>query len=579
MSLARLLRIAAVAETPSGAPTRGIVRHIILLVIANALWAASAAAQSTNPNVVFGEYQQISWQERDGLPQNTVVAIATTRDGYLWVGTYEGAARFDGVRFTLFNPSTTTGIGNLYVTSLLERRDGDLWLATYGGGVSRLSGGHFTQYAMRDGLSSDFVWCLFEDNAGTLWIGTEGGGVNAFSRDRFTVYTIANGLPSNVVRAIIDDGNGGLLVGTNRGIARIADGRVSPYEGRADVAHADISMLARQPDGSFWVATISGGLYRLDSHGMTEFRPDHGWANDRVQSLFADDEGRMWVGTTNNGLFRYSAGRFERYTPADGLPGARVQVIARDVDNSLWIGTDGGLVRFKKPRVTVYTQRDGLAGDVVGSIFQDAEGSVWAEAGYGLTRFVNGAFKVLTTSDGLPGGRPMLGSSADRHPLVYTRSGLARWTHDRFVQVREVDGIPWDRVTAVFEDRSGTLWLGISRRWPDSRARWPRRSPDEEGWPGGRFRAHALRRSSGKPVGRNPPKRRDPNLGRADDVMVRRRWPGSESCEGVLPGRCRDPVDWHARRRPQPLQGWEVRHHLGASGALQRQRLSDSRRR
>ena len=278
------------------------MRHLIVLIIANTFWAASATAQSTSPNNVFGRYQQLNWQERDGLPQNTVLAIATTRDGYLWMGTYEGAARFDGVRFTLFNPSTTTGIGNSFVTSLLERRDGDLWLATYGGGVSRLSGGRFTQYAMRDGLSSDFVWCLFEDHAGTLWIGTDGGGVNAFSQGRFTPYTIADGLPSNLVRAIVDDGNGGLLVGTNRGIARIADGRVSAYEGRADVAHADISTLARPPDGSFWVAPMSGGLYRVDSHGVTEFGPDHGLTNDRVESLFADEEGRMWVGTSNRRL-------------------------------------------------------------------------------------------------------------------------------------------------------------------------------------------------------------------------------------------------------------------------------------
>jgi len=431
------------------------------LIIANTFWAASAAAQSMSENSVFGRYQQVNWQERDGLPQNTVLAVTTTRDGYLWVGTYEGAARFDGVRFTLFNPSTTTGIGNSFVTSLLERRNGDLWLATYGGGVSRLSGGRFTQYAMRDGLSSDFIWCLFEDHTGTLWIGTDGGGVNAFSRGRFTPYTTAHGLPSNLVRAIIDDGSGGLLVGTNRGIARIANGRVSPYEGRAAVAHADISTLARPPDGSLWVATMSGGLFRVDSHGVTEFGPDYGWTNDHVESLFADEEGRMWVGTTNDGLSRYSAGRFERYAPADGLPGARVPVIARGVDNGLWIGTDGGLVRFKKPRVTVYTQRDGLASDFVSSIFQDVEGSVWTETGDRLTRFVNGSFKVLNTADGLPEGRVWLGSSADRLPLVYSRSGLARWTHDRFVQAPDVAGIPWDRVTAVLEDRSGTLWLGI----------------------------------------------------------------------------------------------------------------------
>lgn len=410
---------------------------------------------------VFGDYQQVTWQERDGLPQNTVVAIATTRDGYLWMGTYEGAARFDGVRFTLFNPSNTAGIGNSFVTSLLERKDGELWLATYGGGVSRLAGGRFTQYSVHDGLSSDLALCLFEDQAGTLWIGTDGGGVNAFSQGRFTRYTIADGLPGNLVRAVLDDRNGGLLVGTNQGLARIADGRVQPYEGRADLAHADISTLARSPDGSLWVATMSGELYHVDSHSVARFGSEHGWKNDHVESLFVDDDGRAWVGTSNYGLFRYSAGRFEGYAQADGLPGARVPVIARGIDNGLWIGTDGGLVRFKQPRLTVYTQQDGLGDGLVSSIFQDAEGSVWAESGHGLTRFVNGSFKTLTTNDGLPGGRVHLAIGADRLPLVYADSGLVRWTHDRFVQQKDVQGIPWDRVGIVLEDRSGTLWLGI----------------------------------------------------------------------------------------------------------------------
>jgi ligand-binding sensor domain-containing protein len=96
-----------------------------------------------------------------------VLAITKTRDGYLWLATYEGAARFDGARFTLFNASTTPGIGNSFVNALLETRDGHLWLATFGGGISRLAGGRFTQFTSRDDLSSDFTGCLFEDRAGT----------------------------------------------------------------------------------------------------------------------------------------------------------------------------------------------------------------------------------------------------------------------------------------------------------------------------------------------------------------------------------------------------------------------------
>jgi signal transduction histidine kinase/ligand-binding sensor domain-containing protein len=438
------------------------LKRLIVFIIATTLWAATASAQSMSRHDVFSNYHQVTWQERDGLPQNTVGAIATTRDGYLWIGTYEGAARFDGVRFTLFNPRTTTGIGNSFVTSLLERRDGDLWLATYGGGVSRLSGGRFTQYSARDGLSSDLGLCLFEDQQGTLWIGTDGGGVNAFSGGRFTSYSIAQGLPGDVVRAVVEDKNGGLLVGTNQGIARIAGGRVTPYAGRADVAHADVSTLARSPDGSLWVATMRGGLYRVDANSVTEFGAGHRWTNDHAVSLLADEDGGMWVGTTSQSLFHYAAGRFDNYTPADGLPSTRVLALARATDKGLWIGTDGGLVRFQQPRLTVYTHREGLSNDFAGSIFEDAHGSVWAETGFGLSRFANGAFKAMTTNDGLPGGRVNLALSADRVPLVYTNSGLARWTHDRFVpDNRIIPGIPWDRIRIVLEDRSGTLWLGI----------------------------------------------------------------------------------------------------------------------
>jgi len=436
------------------------VRYLIALIFATSCWAA-ASAQSTGPTTVFGRYQQLNWQERDGLPQNTVLAVAPTRDGYLWVGTYEGAARFDGVRFTLFSPSNTTGLGNSLVTALLERRDGDLWLATYGGGVSRLSNGQFTQYAMRDGLSGDFTTCLFEDRAATLWIGTDGGGVSAFAHGTFSAYTIASGLPSDLVRAIIDDGGGGLLVGTSRGIARIAGGRVSPYAGRADVVNADIRTLARASDGALWVAPMSGGLYRVDSHAVMRFGVDSGLTNDGVESLFVDDEARMWVGTSNGGLFLYAAGRFEHYSQPDGLPGTRVPIIAQGGDRGLWIGTDVGLVRFKTPRFKVYTQRDGLTSDYPGSIFQSADGSVWVGARRGLTSFTNGVFKVLTAHDGLPDGRIGLARSADRTPMLYSESGLSRWAHGRFVPVGDVPEVPWDRVTAALEDHSGTLWLGI----------------------------------------------------------------------------------------------------------------------
>jgi signal transduction histidine kinase/ligand-binding sensor domain-containing protein len=432
------------------------------MLLASALWTAGADAQSMSANRVYGRYQQALWQERDGLPQNTVLAITKTRDGYLWLGTYEGAARFDGVRFTLFNANNTAGLGNSFVTALHERRNGELWLATWGGGISRLSGGRFTQFTSRDGLSSDYTGCLFEDRAGTLWIGTEGGGATALRDGRFSAYTVADGLPHGVVRGFADDGPGSVLVGTSRGIARITNGRVTPYAGPAELAHVDIRTMKRFADGSLWVALMRGSLFRLDSHGVTRFGPTHGLTTDGVESLFEDKDGLIWVGTSHGGLFRYSAGRFEHYGPEDGLPGGRVASVAQDADEGLWIGTDAGLVRLTRPRFTVYTTRHGLTGDVIGNILQDAAGNIWVVSSGKLSRFAHGTFNVIAATDGLSDDRIRgLARSADGAAWVYSRSTLARWQRDRFVEDADGNGLPWDRVHSLLRDRHGTLWLGI----------------------------------------------------------------------------------------------------------------------
>jgi signal transduction histidine kinase/ligand-binding sensor domain-containing protein len=438
-------------------------RLLVVLIGATALQPSLAAAQPPNPNTVFGRYQQAVWQERDGLPQNSVLAIAMTRDGYLWIGTYEGAARFDGARFTLFKSSNTTGLGNSLINDLLETRDGSLWLATYGGGVSRYADGRFTQYAKKQGLASDFVTSLFEDQSGTLWIATDGGGVSRFHDGRFTSYTTEDGLPSNAVRRLTDDGEGGLLAGTTGGIGRISSGRVVRYEGPAEVATADILMLRRTRDGALWVSQMGRGrgLYRIGPQGMMRFGPADGLADDYIEAMSEDGDGTVWLGSPD-GLFRYADGRLERYGKDGGLPAKRVTALAKSRDGNLWVGTDGGLVRFRVPRFTLYTERDGLTSDVIGSLLQDVEGTMWVEAGFRLHRVVHGRVTRLSRADGLPNDRVnRLALGADGHVLVGTEGGLARWQHGRFVLVDGTADVPWTIVRTFIQDRRGTLWFGI----------------------------------------------------------------------------------------------------------------------
>src|SRR5436190_9828689 len=104
------------------------------------------------PSVVRGQYEFDVWNTDNGLPQNSVLAILQTRDGYLWLTTSDGLVRFDGVRFTVFERGATTGFDSNRLTALFEDREGTLWIGTEDRGVIRYRNGGFTSYTTEDGL-------------------------------------------------------------------------------------------------------------------------------------------------------------------------------------------------------------------------------------------------------------------------------------------------------------------------------------------------------------------------------------------------------------------------------------------
>ncbi|MBA3670619.1 MAG: hypothetical protein H0W68_01175, partial [Gemmatimonadaceae bacterium] len=114
----------------------------LALVVAGATRAGTQAPSVASERL--SQYVHESWQTRDGLPQNSVYALAQTPDGYLWLGTMGGLVRFDGVRFTLFNSANTPALRTNDVRTLFVDRAGTLWVGTYGGGTSSYRDGRFS---------------------------------------------------------------------------------------------------------------------------------------------------------------------------------------------------------------------------------------------------------------------------------------------------------------------------------------------------------------------------------------------------------------------------------------------------
>lgn len=432
---------------------------IILLLGLGGLWPCTARAQTFSPQRAFGQYQQFVWQEQHGLPQNTVQAITSTRDGYLWFGTLAGAARFDGAHFTVFDSSNTTEIKGSLVSALLEDRQGNLWLGTDGSGLNRYRDGRFHLYTTQDGLPDDHIRGLLEDREGSLWIATIGG-LARFKDDRFTAYAVQDGLPNAFIETMAEDPDGNLWLGTRGGLARFKDGRFQVYTTRDGLAHDTVRALCRDRAGNFWVAT-EGGLTRFNGGRFTNQSVPEELAHSRISTIYQDREETLWFGTLGNGLFRLRDGGLRRYAAQDGLPGDRVVAIYQDPEGDLWVGTDGGLSQLRSGRFQVYTTQDGLIHDFAWTIYEDAAGALWVSTTGGLNRFRDGKVTAYTVKDGLPAKTvTAMCEDAAGNLWLGTGAGITRFKDGRFTTWTPRDGLSSDQVTALRADASGRLWIG-----------------------------------------------------------------------------------------------------------------------
>ncbi len=428
--------------------------------------ASGPAAQALDPHRALTQYGHDVWRTGDGLPQNAVLAVLQSRDGYLWLGTTSGLVRFDGVRFTVFDKSNTQAIGHNQISALFEDRDGALWIGTFGGGLARLQNGRFTAYTTRDGLSHDVVKAINQERDGALWIATLAHGVNRFKDGRFRVYTTRDGLPHDDVFAVAPGRDGGVWIATAGGLASFRDGKFTAYTTRDGLPSNRVVSVYEDRKGTVWAGTRDRGLVRLRDGGFSVLTVRDGLSSDAVSSILEDRAGALWFATKDRGLNRLYDGRFSAYTTKDGLSSDVVYSVVEDREGSLWIGTFGGGVnRLRDSRFVVFTSQNGLPYDHVRSVFADAKGRVWlATFGGGLGLLEDGRFSTFSRRDGLPHDR-LFCVLQDRRGEVWVGTagaGLARRRGGRFTRYTTRDGLAHDNVRALYEDRQGNLWVGTS---------------------------------------------------------------------------------------------------------------------
>lgn len=468
-----------------------------LLLPLFALGATAAADRALT------QYRLDGWQTEQGLPQNAVSALAQTRDGYLWIGTLGGLARFDGVRFTTFDPVQHPDFAAQPVLGLLQDDQGNLWIGHNKGaaiyrdgkfrqayaspeksdqrvwsfaqgpdgvvwaatnhGLVRWDKGAVTYFDQRHGLPTERLRALTFDRDGVLWIATSGGGLVSYAGGKFQVFNPDNGFPHVQVRAVLADPEGGVWAATaGGGLAHVRNRQITVYTVADGLPTDQLTGLARDLQGQLWIGTWGSGVVRMAGGRFSTLSSAHGLMGDHIWSLQTDGQGEIWLGTWINGMVRMRERHFEWIGVPEGLSSDNVRAVLHTRAGLTWVATaGGGLNRIEGKTIRRFGKAEGLPSEEVASLTETRDGALWIGTYTGgAARMEQGRFTVFGTQQGLPSAEVRV-LFEDRKGTLWagTQSGLARFDGKAFVPVREA-GAPTGTVAAIAQDRAGTLWFG-----------------------------------------------------------------------------------------------------------------------
>ncbi len=458
----------------------------------------------------LSNYVSRSWNSADGLPGNTITNIMQDKKGYIYIGTYDGLVRFDGIEFRTYNHTKNPKYGFVSARSLLQDTNGNIWVGSNDEGITCIAqDGQVLRFSTDNGLPNNSVRAITEDFEGNIWAGTASGvayitpshevvipeGLAAYNEEniltqllycdttgriwltsakansiyvynehRFIRYEGITSIQKPVVTAIAQDRTGAFWFGVAPFYAVKIDGSMQSV---FDIGHGKqpgtiINSIFQDRENNIWFG-MDSGVSVVHSGMISYYDRETGLADDNVNKVLEDNEGNIWFATDRGGIEKMSLSKFKTINI-----GTTINAIAEDSRRGLvWMGADNGLYCFTMNLERVENEVTRTLSDIrIRHVAMTKKGellvSTYEKFGQAIVH-QDGTIEAITKDKGLAGNKVRVAveiSNGDIYVGTTTGLSIIERRTGRITNITKADGIQNEYIMCIFESPDGSIWVG-----------------------------------------------------------------------------------------------------------------------
>ncbi len=436
----------------------------------------------------------------DGLIQGQVNVIRQDSSGYIWLGTYGGASRWDGKAF--FDLTTLNGLTASQIMDIEIAPDSTIYFAPYGGGIvsykngkldtlnegnglltnwmseihvlksggilfggyqgniSLYKGKKLTQWIDPNLLNKKSVWEFYESDDGTIYIGTYPDGVFRIKKGQVTDYSKITKIPKKGVWSFSENKDGSIFICAYDGLYLLRNDKIRQLEYNGNKINSSIFDCTSDKLGNSFFAT-SDGLLIWNGKNFDLLTTKNGLLFNELWSLFVDNNGTILLGTNGSGFSIYRHGVIENYNTETGLPDNNVWAIAEGSNDEIYVGTNKGVVIFTDKSKKILSKINGLTGNNIRCIYIDSEDTVYIGTKSGLNIIKNGKITHFNKTTGLIDNQVFcIAKTKEGKVYVGTREGVSIISNGEIKNLTIDNGLIGNYVQTILITKDSTIYFG-----------------------------------------------------------------------------------------------------------------------